>query len=48
MPKWEVNLSSNPSALTVQRQYDQIVEPFGFSKDSTPPSAEAPRRRDLL
>jgi len=48
MPKWEVNLAPNPSSQVAQRQYEQIVEPFGFFKDSTPPIAEAPRRRDLL
>ena len=48
MPKWEVNLAPNSQSLIVQRQLEQIVEPFGFCKDVTPPAAEAPRRRDLI
>jgi hypothetical protein len=38
MPKWEVNLRPNPSNLQVQRQYEQLAEPFGFTTDTTAPS----------
>ncbi len=48
MPKWEVNLAANLNSQIVQRQLEQLAEPFGFTKDITPPSSEAPRRRDLI
>lgn len=48
MPKWEVNLAANLNSQAVQKQLDHIAEPFGFTKDITPPASEAPRRRDLI
>ena len=48
MPKWEINLKPSQSSLAVQRQYEQIAEPFGFSTDCTSPSVELPRKRDMI
>jgi len=48
MPKWDINLKPNQNSLIVQRQYEQLIEPFGFTTDTTSPSVELPRRRDML